>query len=164
MAPTKNHTLTIHLLKNQDCQTEQFFPEPKETENEAASMLKTKIRQLEGHTCVKKSMMIIQKDFELGELKRELNEEKSRVVGLNRKLQDLEDNNNRIRASHAENGAGDGIAMRNQQMGHFDEQIVALRAALSSTKDNLNKKELEIIKYQTLLKEDRDKHSFAAIT
>ncbi|XP_030746572.1 centrosomal protein of 290 kDa [Sitophilus oryzae] len=161
MAPTKNHTLTIHLLKNQDCQTEQFFPEPKETENEAASMLKTKIRQLEGHM-TEKNQLIIQKDFELGELKRELNEEKSRVVGLNRKLQDLEDNNNRIRASHAENGAGDGIAMRNQQMGHFDEQIVALRAALSSTKDNLNKKELEIIKYQTLLKEDRDKHSFAA--
>ncbi|KAF7273136.1 hypothetical protein GWI33_014130 [Rhynchophorus ferrugineus] len=144
------------LTNNMYSQTE--AAQPQHNWNEEQDYLRNRIRQLENQIKEKNEQIIV-KDSELGETRRLLNEERSRTAALDQKVQNLQYESTRKKSEHK--GGGDGKEPPNLVL---NEQIVSLKAALASARENVVRRDMDITKYQNLLKEDRDKHSSAAAT
>ncbi|XP_060525387.1 centrosomal protein of 290 kDa-like isoform X2 [Cylas formicarius] len=107
--------------------------------------------------CAQKEMIISQlnrsiadRDLSRASLERQIEEKQMQVSSMEKRLQEFREGEVK-----SQSGAGDGASIGST---NYKEETSSLR----SLQDNVAQKDIEIMMYQTLLKEDRDKHSLAA--
>ncbi|KAL1494591.1 hypothetical protein ABEB36_010164 [Hypothenemus hampei] len=141
----------IMILRNVESQTEQQF------EDNAKIMMDSLKREmsLKENQISEFERILSEKEKELIDCSSEMKLMKEDIMKLEDSLKQFQDSSKIPTHIHSHEGGGDGI-------NEMDEQIMTLKETLKEIQGRLKHRDMEIIKYQTLLKEDRDKHSLAA--
>ncbi|XP_048522756.1 centrosomal protein of 290 kDa [Dendroctonus ponderosae] len=172
-APEKPESKMV-IMRNMDCQTEKQKPD----ETPQLEAARIHLNNLQSQLSVKDSAIIENKrsdyvdaiklrlllvqEGELSECREQLRRSKEEVAFLENQTVCLGLNLERAKmpSSNQHNGgAGDGSAVPGNSS---EEDFLSLRVTLKNAQDRIRHKDSEIIKYQTLLKTDRDRHSLAA--
>ncbi|XP_050302755.1 centrosomal protein of 290 kDa isoform X2 [Anthonomus grandis grandis] len=155
-------TKPLKILRNIDSQTEIRHEE----ENQYAHLVKimqVELKNAQNQITIKENL-IIEKETLLATKSKEFSEANEQIKTLNQQIKLLENslqefrNQRKIQTQAPLNGAGDGMSQTKE------EQIMILKVSIEKAQEKLKQKDIEIFKYQSLLKEDKDTHSRAALS
>ncbi|XP_018571875.1 centrosomal protein of 290 kDa [Anoplophora glabripennis] len=90
--------------------------------------------------------------------RKQIGDKQSQITFYERHIMELQGKRDEV---HSGGAGGDNLSV-GMESSKSNDEIISLKASIQSLQDSLKSKEEEIIKYQTLLKVDRDKHSLAA--
>ncbi|CAG9857013.1 unnamed protein product [Phyllotreta striolata] len=95
----------------------------------------------------------------VGAFRKQIADKQSQIGFYERHIVELQNKKDPVQQNqHQNDGAGgDNVGVTNAS-----EEVLVLKTTLKTLQDTVRTKDEEIIKYQTLLKTDRDKHSLAA--
>ncbi|CAH2012681.1 unnamed protein product [Acanthoscelides obtectus] len=91
--------------------------------------------------------------------RKQIGDKQSQISFYERHIVELQNKKDEIMNSSGGAG-GDNISVGTETQ--LQNELIALKGSIKDLQDRLSSKDEEIIKYQTLLKVDRDKHSLAA--
>ncbi|XP_066247747.1 centrosomal protein of 290 kDa [Euwallacea similis] len=157
----KNESKVV-ILRNVESQT---LPRIEAHQDCELTAVKVQLNNLQEQITVKDNQIsetirfISEKEKALAETKEQLKRAEEQIASLERAIKEVHDRTKVLNDDPVVEGGGDVAGPRNN---FLNEQIVALQVSIKNAQDRLKQKDSEIIKYQTLLKEDRDKHSLAA--
>ncbi|CAG9760704.1 unnamed protein product [Ceutorhynchus assimilis] len=147
----------IVILRNVESQTEDWQED--KGENQLA-ITTAQIQNLQSQLAVKgahikeKEQLLAETQEELKAIKEQIKDKNVKIISLENNLIDYKD-----RVSQIDGARDAGVG---STINYLEEQNAALRMSLKYTQDKMKQKDFEIIKYQTVIKDDRDKHSLAA--
>nr|XP_023020845.1 centrosomal protein of 290 kDa [Leptinotarsa decemlineata] len=102
---------------------------------------------------------ITEHEMTISLFRKQIGDKQSQITFYERHILELQNKKAEI---HVNGAGGDNINARVERTNSTNEDFSVLTDTVKTLQDNLKMKNEEIVKYQTLLKEDRDKHSMAA--
>ncbi|KAJ8968110.1 hypothetical protein NQ314_002465 [Rhamnusium bicolor] len=157
----------LKIMKSAEVQTIEVVLKRTENKLEEAnqiSNLKSEVLKIREETEEKERNInqlknkITELEMTISLFRKQIGDKQSQIMFYERHILELQNKKDEI---HTGGAGGDNIGV-GLEANKSNEEVIALKASLKSLQDNLKSREEEIIKYQTLLKVDRDKHSLAA--
>jgi centrosomal protein CEP290 len=145
----------IKISKNKDTQTE-LMQEEDIKEDDSFSNIRAELISVSNEVAAKEQIIqqlkskITENEMNLSLFRKQLGDKQSQITFYERHILELQ-SKKEITTDSSEN-----VDVNK------NEEILTLKCSLKTVQENLKQKEEDILKYQSLLKEDRDKHSMAA--
>ncbi|KAJ8934432.1 hypothetical protein NQ318_017133 [Aromia moschata] len=175
--PSKSSTITFQTAEtqtdevartetqqeNRDQQENDVQKENRHLKSQVASLQETLGEREQGLTQLKGKFSEL--EVAVGVFRKQLGDKQSQIVFYERHIMELQSKKQEVHP--AEGAGGDNINV-GAEVAKSNEEVLALKinalpqASVKTLQETLKVKEEEIVKYQTLLKADRDNHSLAA--
>ncbi|XP_072379937.1 centrosomal protein of 290 kDa isoform X2 [Diabrotica undecimpunctata] len=156
---------TLKVSRPVTVQTENLEPvSPTSDEKHSVNNLKSELLTLREEVKVKETQLdqlkskITEHEMTISMFRKQLGDKQSQITFYERHIMDLQNKKTEVTSTGA---GGDNVNVGTDSVSQTQEQIV-LKNSLKSLQEEIKSKDEQIMKYQTLLKNDRDKHSLAA--
>ncbi|CAH1173755.1 unnamed protein product [Phaedon cochleariae] len=137
-----------------------------QSNNDEIISLKSEISRMKDELLAKEQFIgqlrskVAEHEMTISLFRKQIGDKQSQISFYEHHIMELQSKKGEISSSGA---GGDNISV-GVETTNSNEEVVALKGSVKDLQDNLKNKDEEIMKYQTLLKVDRDKHSMAAAT
>ncbi|CAG9830349.1 unnamed protein product, partial [Diabrotica balteata] len=156
---------TLKASRPVTVQTENLEPvSPTSDEKHIVNNLKSELITLQEENKVKETQLdqlkskITEHEMTISMFRKQIGDKQSQITFYERHIMDLQNKKTELSSTGA---GGDNVNVGTEAVSQTQEQIV-LKNSLKSLQEEIKSKDEQIMKYQTLLKNDRDKHSLAA--
>ncbi|XP_050500647.1 centrosomal protein of 290 kDa [Diabrotica virgifera virgifera] len=159
---------TLKASRSVTVQTENLEPvsstKVTSEQNHIVNNLKAELLTLQEEVKVKETQLdqlrskITEQEMTISMFRKQIGDKQSQITFYERHIMDLQNKKAEVASAGA---GGDNVNVGTETVSQTQEQI-ALKNSVKSLQEEIKSKDEQIMKYQTLLKNDRDKHSLAA--